>query len=170
MLLSILYTTSIYSKKAQQNNKTYLFNQIKSVWKAKVSLFTQGMYVKRNSPLPSFLAHLIRKLRETGIINMLVQRHVIPEPNCKPRQTKGRSLGLEKFASLFVFYFICCIVSLIILLVENIYKPSHGYASQLLASKSSPLSLKLNALHRELETIEAKDALILLNEVMALMK
>ena len=170
MLLSILYTTSIYSKKAQQNNKTYLLNQIKSVWKAKVSLFTQGMYVKRNSPLPPFLAHLIRKLRETGIINMLAQRHVIPEPNCEPRQTKGRSLGLEKFASLFVFYFICCIVSLIILLVENIYKPSHGYASQLLASKSSPLSLKLNALHRELETIEAEDALILLNEVMALMK
>ena len=101
---------------------------------------------------------------------MLAQRHVIPEPNCEQSQTKGRSLGLEKFASLFVFYFICCIVSLIILLVENIYKPTRGYASQLLASKSSPLSLKLNALHQELETIEAKDALLLLKDVMALIK
>ena len=126
--------------------------------------------MKRNSPLTPFVAHLIRKLRETGIINMLAQRHVIPEPNCEPRQTKGRSLGLEKFASLFVFYFICCIVSLIILLVENIYKPSRGYASQSLASKISPLSLKLNALHEELETLEAKDALILLNEITRLIK
>ena len=100
---------------------------------------------------------------------MLAQRHVIPEPNCKPQQTKGRSLGLEKFASLFVFYFICCILSIIILLLEIIYKPSQGYGSQSLASQSSPLNLKLDALHQELEMLEAKDALILLNELKTLM-
>ena len=149
--------------------KTYFLNQIKSVWKAKVPLFTLGMYIKRNSPLPPFLAHLIRRMRETGIINVLAQRHIIPEPNCEPQQTKGRSLGLEKFASLFVFYFICCIVSVIILMLEIMYKPSRGHVSQSFASQSSPLNLKLNALHQELEKIEAKDALILLNELKTLM-
>ena len=125
--------------------------------------------MKRNSPLTPFVAHLIRKITENGIINMLAKRHVIPEPNCKPQQTRGRSLGLEKFASLFVFYFICCIVSVIILLLEIMYKPSQGYGSQSMASQSSPLDLKLNALHQELETIQAKDALILLNELKTLM-
>ena len=125
--------------------------------------------MKRNSPLTPFVAHLIRKIMETGIINMLAKRHVIPEPNCEPQQTRGRSLGLEKFASLFVFYFICCIVSVIILLLEIVNKPSQGYSSQSMASQSSPLDLKLNALHQELETIQAKDALILLNELKTLM-
>ena len=78
----------------------------------------------KNHPLTPFIAHTILKLAETGNTNILKKRYIEPEPNCKPIRAKGNPLGIEKFASLFVLYSICCFVSLIILVMENIYKPS----------------------------------------------
>ena len=63
-------------------------------------------------------------MAETGINNILRKRHIEPEPNCKPIRAKGNPLGMEKFASLFVLYSISCLLSLIILVMNNIYKPS----------------------------------------------
>ena len=63
-------------------------------------------------------------MAEIGVANVLKKRHIEPEPNCKPIQSKETPLGMEKFASLFVLYSISCFVSLIILVMENIYKPS----------------------------------------------
>ena len=80
------------------------------------------MYMKKQSPLTPFIAHGIRKMAESGIINLHTKRHIVSEPNCKPLRSKGRPLGLDKFASLFTFYIIACVVSLIILVIENIYK------------------------------------------------
>ena len=80
------------------------------------------MYMKKQSLLTPFIAHGIRKMAESGITNLHSKRHVSSKPNCKPVRSKGRPLGLEKFASLFTFYIIGCIVSLIILVIENIHK------------------------------------------------
>ena len=80
--------------------------------------------MRKNSPLTPFIAHAIKKMAETGINDILRRRHIEPEPNCKPTRAKGNPLGMEKFASLFVLYSISCLVSLIILVMENIYKPS----------------------------------------------
>ena len=80
------------------------------------------MYMKKQSPLTPFIAHGIRKMAESGITNLHTKRHIVSEPNCKPLRSKGRPLGLDKFASLFTFYIIACVVSLIILVIENIYK------------------------------------------------
>ena len=80
------------------------------------------MYMKKQSPLTTFIAHGIRKMAESGITNLHTKRHIVSEPNCKPLQSKGRPLGLEKLAFLFTFYIIGCVVSLIILVIENIYK------------------------------------------------
>ena len=82
------------------------------------------MYMAKDSPLTPFFAHGLRKMAESGITNIHTKRHTISKPNCKPLRTKGRPLGMEKFASLFAFYSICCIISLIILVMENIFKPS----------------------------------------------
>ena len=38
---------------------------------------------------------------------------------------------MEKFASLFAFYFIGCIISLILLVMENVLKPSKTLQNQL---------------------------------------
>ena len=100
------------------------FFQIQTVWKAPFLFFTKSMYMKKHSPLTPFIADGIRKLTEAGIMNVLSKRHVVPEPNCKPSQSKGRPLGMEKCAPLFVFYSVGCIVSLIILVIENVFRPS----------------------------------------------
>ena len=78
--------------------------------------------MKKQSPLTPFIAHGIRKMAESGITNLHTKRHIVSEPNCKPLQSKGRPLGLEKLAFLFTFYIIGCVVSLIILVIENICK------------------------------------------------
>ena len=75
-------------------------------------------------PLTPFIAHTILKLAETGNTNVIKKKYIEPEPNCKPVRAKGNPLGIEKFVSLFVLYSIGCFVSLIILVLENIYKPS----------------------------------------------
>ena len=80
------------------------------------------MYMKKQSPLTPFIAHGIRKMAESGITNLHTKRHIVSEPNCKPLQSKGRPLGLEKLAFLFTFYIIGCVFSLITLVIENIYK------------------------------------------------
>ena len=80
------------------------------------------MYMKKQSPLTQFIAHGIRKMAESGITNLHTKRHIVSEPNCKPLQSKGRPLGLEKLAFLFTFYIIGCVVSLITLVIENIHK------------------------------------------------
>ena len=85
-------------------------------------LFTTSMYMEKQSPLTPFIAHGIRKMAESGITNLHTKRHIVSEPNCKPLQSKGRPLGLEKLAFLFTFYIIGCVVSLITLVIENIYK------------------------------------------------
>ena len=82
------------------------------------------MYMQKKSPLTPFLAHAIRKLRESGITDRISKRYIPPEPSCKPLQAKGQPLGMEKFASLFAFYCIGCIISLFILVIENVLKPS----------------------------------------------
>ena len=80
------------------------------------------MYMKKQSPLTPFIAHGIRKMAESGITNLHTKRHIASEPNCKPLQSKGRPLGLEKLVFLFTFYIIGCVVSLITLVIESIYK------------------------------------------------
>ena len=86
-------------------------------------LYPVSMYMKKNSPLTSFVGHFIKKMAEIGVLDIISKRHRIAEPNCKPLQKEAKSLGLEKFASLFVFYFIACVISMIILVIENIIKP-----------------------------------------------
>ena len=84
------------------------------------------MYTQKNYQLTPFVANQIIKMNERGITSILKRRHFVPEPNCKPQFAKGQPLGMDKFASLFVFYSIGCVISLIILIIENVFKPSRN--------------------------------------------
>merc|ERR1712018_433876 len=133
------------------------------------------MYMKKNSILTPFFAHAIRKMAEAGIINNLSKRHIVPEPTCKPLQSKGRPLGMDKFASLFAFYSICCVISLIILVMEIIFKPSKPVFHQSLLIKNQSLSddnlkTKIVYIQRELETLKDDKTMqiFLLTEVKSL--
>ena len=61
---------------------------------------------------------------ERGVWNHKYKQHIISKPNCMPLRNEGQPLGMEKFASLFAFYLIGLVVSLILLILENIFKPS----------------------------------------------
>ena len=98
--------------------------KIISVWKGTVLLFTKSWFMSKTSPLSPFIANGLRKMIERGVWNNKYKRHVILKPNCKPLRATGQSLGMEKFASLFAFYIISLIISLILLVLENIFKPS----------------------------------------------
>ena len=95
-----------------------------SVWKGTVLLFTKSWFMSKTSPLSPFIANGLRKMVERGVWNNEHKRHIILKPNCKPLRATGQSLGMEKFASLFAFYIISLIISLILLVLENIFKPS----------------------------------------------
>ena len=127
------------------------FFQIYSVWKGHVPLFTFSMYMEKQSPLTPFIAHGIRKMAESGITNLHTKRHIVSEPNCKHLRSKGRPLGLDKFASLFTFYIIACVVSLIILVIEIIYKS--------ISSKNKTQGFPSMQSHNKEELIRKIDAL-----------
>ena len=131
------------------------FFQIQTVWKAPFLFFTKSMYMKKHSPLTPFIADGIRKLTEAGIMNILYKRHVVPEPNCQPSQAKGRPLGMEKFASLFIFYLICCIVSLIILVIENVFRPSSSLQiDQKILKRDINIKFKKEAINKSMKHLD----------------
>ena len=131
------------------------FFQIQTAWKAPFLFFTKSMYMKKHSPLTPFIADGIRKLTEAGIMNILYKRHVVPEPNCQPSEAKGRPLGMEKFASLFIFYLICCIVSLIILVIENVFRPSSTLQmQQKTLERDSNLKFKKEAIKKSMKHLD----------------
>jgi hypothetical protein len=127
--------------------------------------------MKKDSPLTPFVAHAIKKMAETGVKNNLSKRHgVISEPNCKPIRTKGRSLGMPFFLALFVAYFSCCIICLIIFILEYAFKPEK---SKMILKPTSnilkkELDKKIEDLIKHIET-EDMDAIILKRKTICLL-
>ena len=113
--------------------------------------------MKKQSPLTPFIAHGIRKMAESGITNLHTKRHIVSEPNCKPLQSKGRPLGLEKLAFLFTFYIIGCVISLITLVIENIYKPFSFRKKQ--SHEKEELMRKIDAYRDDIMTFLEENAL-----------
>ena len=72
---------------------------------------------------------------------------------------KGTSLSIEKLASLFLFYATCCVASLIILLMEILYKPSKPIIEKLNERPFIPHAfyLQLEAIQRDLEWLASKN-------------
>ena len=131
----------------------------------------------KDSPLTPFFANGIQKMAESGITNIHAKRHIISKPNCKPIRSKGRPLGMEKFASLFAFYSTCCIMSLIILVMENIFKPSCSLFHQHLSIKNEStddqiLKIKIEAILKQYKTLEDDTAkqIFLLNKVKSILE
>ena len=107
----------------------------------------------RNSALTPFIAHGIQKMLERGIRDCYSKQHLISEPNCKPLREEGQPLGMEKIAPLFVFYLVGCTMSGIILILENIFKPSSSSSSSSYTKRLQEHLKKLEILKEELEKL-----------------
>ena len=72
---------------------------------------------------------------------------------------KGTSLSIEKLASLFLFYATCCVVSLIILLMEIFYKPAKPTIEKINERPFTQhdFNLQLEALQKKLEWLAANN-------------
>ena len=108
----------------------------------------------KNSHLTPFLAHSVRKVVERGILDNYKKRHIIAEPNCKPVRNEGQPLGMEKLAPLFLLYLAGVVMSGIILVMENIIKPSRTFYLQENITKLENLKLELEDLTIDYEEIE----------------
>ena len=128
-----------------------------------------SMYMKKDSPLTPFVAHAIKKMAETGVKNNLSKRHgVISEPNCKPIRTKGRSLGMPFFLALFVAYFSCCIICLIIFTLEHAFKPEKSKMIPTLDILKKELENRVEDLIKYTES-EDKDVILLRRKTICLL-
>ena len=126
------------------------------IWKNSIPVYYQTMYMNKGSQFTPFIAHGLKKLSEVGIKNILAKRHIIPDPNCKPLQIKGKSLGMEKFASCFAFYSVGIIISLIVLISETIFKPSRSLSQSIEKEKKV---LSLENFQIELENLVANNGM-----------
>ena len=133
---------------------TLFIFQILSVWKSPLIFFTKSMYAQKNYQLTPFIANEIIKMQERGITSILKRRNLVPEPNCKPQYAKGRPLGMDKFASLFVFYSIGCVISLIILTIENVFKPSRNFQFHS-SNNDGIINLKKGAISKAMRELDA---------------
>ena len=120
------------------------------------------MYMKKGSEFTPFIAYEVLKLKEIGIMNVLSKRHIIQEPNCKPLQIKGKSIGMEKFASVFSLYSIGIVASLIVLVIETIFKRSRPLPHS--TQKEKDL-LSLEAFQMELQNLVASNGLKLSGDI-----
>ena len=120
------------------------------------------MYMKKGSEFTPFIAYEVMKLKETGIMKVLSKRHIIQEPNCKPMQINGTSIGMEKFASVFSLYSIGIVVSLIVLVIEIISKRSTPLPQSTQKEKDI---LSLETFQIELQNLVASNGLKLSGDI-----
>jgi hypothetical protein len=132
------------------------------IWQNPVALFYPAMYMKKGSQFTQFIAHELKKMKEVGIKNVLSRRHITPQPNCEPLQKKGKSLGMEKFASLFALYSVGILISLIVLTIEAIVKFSKSVSPFI--QKDEEI-LRLKTFQIELQNLVAKNGMKLSGDV-----
>ena len=118
--------------------------------------------MKKGSEFTPFIKYEAKKLKEIGIMNVLLKRHITPEPNCKPLQSQGKSMGMEKFASVFSLYSIGIVISLIILVIETIFKASRPLSQS--ARKEKDI-LSLEMFQMELQNLVASNGLKLSGDI-----
>ena len=132
------------------------------IWKNPIPVYYQTMYMNKGSQFTPFIGHGLKKLSEVGIKNILAKRHIIPDPNCKPLQIKGKSLGMEKFASCFAFYSVGIVISLIVLVIEVIFKVSKSLSPSIQKGEEV---LSLKTFEKELQNLVANNGMKLSGDV-----
>ena len=132
------------------------------IWKNPIPVYYQTMYMNKGSQFTPFIGHGLKKLSEVGIKNILAKRHIITDPNCKPLQIKGKSLGMEKFASCFAFYSVGIVISLIVLVIEVIFKVSKSLSPSIQKGEEV---LSLKTFEKELQNLVANNGMKLSGDV-----
>ena len=73
----------------------------------------------KGSPYKKFIDGVILKMFESGMLNNILQRWKIEEPDCSPLIRTGKPLNFKKLISIFFIIGLGVLLAMIVLLFEN---------------------------------------------------
>ena len=73
----------------------------------------------KGSPYKKFIDGVILKMFESGMLNNILQRWKIEEPDCSPLITTGKPLDFTKLISIFFIIGLGVLLAIIVVLFEN---------------------------------------------------
>ena len=73
----------------------------------------------KGSPYKKFIDGVILKMFESGMLNNILQRWKIEEPDCSPLITTGKPLDFTKLISIFFIIILGVLLAIIMVLFEN---------------------------------------------------
>ena len=73
----------------------------------------------KGSPYKKFIDGVILKMFESGMLNNILQRWKIEEPDCSPLITSGKPLDFTKLISIFFIIILGVLLAIIMVLFEN---------------------------------------------------
>ena len=73
----------------------------------------------KGSPYKKFIDGVILKMFESGMLNNILQRWKIEEPDCSPLITTGKPLDFTKLISIFFIIILGVLLATIMVLFEN---------------------------------------------------
>ena len=79
-----------------------------------------SIVIKKESPYTRLLNHQISKLRTSGIMQELLEKHATKKPLCQTKETKSKSIHFKKVVFPFFVYMIGLISALAIFFIEKI--------------------------------------------------
>ena len=84
-----------------------------------IKFTASSVVIKKESPYTRFLNHQINKLRTSGIMQELLEKHATRKPLCQTKE-KSKSIHFQKVVFPFFVYMIGVISALAIFFFENI--------------------------------------------------
>ena len=91
--------------------------QIEAVWKQNAG--DTAIAMTKNLPYKKFIDQAILKMFESGMLNNILQRWKIEEPDCSPLITSGNPLDFTKLISIFFIIILGVLLAIIMVLFEN---------------------------------------------------
>ena len=73
----------------------------------------------KSTPYKKFIDEVILKMFESGMLNNILQRWKIEEPDCSPLITTGKPLDFTKLISIFFIIILGVLLAIIMVLFEN---------------------------------------------------
>ena len=102
------------------SHQVFFILQLKKIISIKTSDGSFG--VRKGFPYARFLNHEIGMMKESGLVQKLIEKYALEEPNCDTEKESGNqvSITFQKVIFPFVLILVGIILSLIFLAVETI--------------------------------------------------
>ena len=108
----------------------------------------------KGSPYKKFIDGVILKMFESGMLNNILQRWKIEEPDCSPLITSGKPLDFTKLISIFFIIILGVLLAIIMVLFENFQNNLFKKKNNDLFSEKDFVNQKIEELLRSERSIQ----------------